>query len=133
MDGQMFFKTLMSSNSVTAPIQFSGDDDTNCFPVSGKDVSIVTSDADHDVGSAKLQIKNIVNYGWEHKYYRGQVVAHDRSGQYVAYSITTANKGCGVVRIINRKTTDRFVCHKIDFYFLSFRLGFSSRVWWVQL
>lgn len=105
----MFFKTLMSNNSSAAPIQFSGDDDTNCFPVSGKDVSIVTSDADHDVGSAKLKIKNIVNYGWEHKFYPGEVVAHDKSGQYVAYAITTATKGSGVVRIINRKTTDRSV------------------------
>ena len=107
MDGQMFFKTLMSGNSSAAPIQFSGNDDTNCFPVSGKEVSIVTSESDHDVGSAKLQIKNIVNYGWEHKYYPGQVVAHDKRGQYVAYAITTATKGSGVVRIINRKTTDR--------------------------
>ena len=109
MDGQMFFKTLMSSSSAAAPIQFRGDDETNCFPVAGKEVTIVTSDADHALGSAKLQIKNIVNYGWEHKYYPGQVVAHDKTGQYVAYAITTATKGSGVVRIINRKTTDRSV------------------------
>ena len=44
---------------------------------------------------------------WEEKYYPGQVVANDKSGQYMAYSITTATKGCGVVRIINRKTSDR--------------------------
>ena len=44
---------------------------------------------------------------WDEKYYSGQVVANDRSGQYMAYSITAATKGCGVVRIINRKTTDR--------------------------
>ena len=109
MDGQMFFKTLMSSSSATAPIQFRGDDETNCFPVSGKEVTIVTSDADHALGSAKLQIKNIVNYGWEHKYYPGQLVAHDKANKYLAYSIKTANKGCGVVRIINRKTEDRLV------------------------
>ena len=105
----MFFKTLMSSSSATAPIQFRGDDETNCFPVSGKEVTIVTSDADHALGSAKLQIKNIVNYGWEHKYYPGQVVAHDKANKYLAYSIKTANKGCGVVRIINRRTEDRLL------------------------
>ena len=74
----------------------------------GKDITVVSSDADHDVGSAKLHIKNIVNYTWEHKYHPGQVVAHDKSGKYVAYSITTSNKGCGIVRIINRESTDRY-------------------------
>ena len=103
----MFFKTLLSSSSSAAPIQFRGDDDTNCFPVSGKDVTILTSEPGHEVGSAKLHIKNIVNYGWEHKYYPGQVVAHDKSGKYVAYSITTPNKNCGIVRILNKLTTDR--------------------------
>jgi len=105
----MFFKTLLSNSSSAAPIQFSGNDDTNCFPVSGKDITVVSSDADHDVGSAKLHIKNIVNYTWEHKYHPGQVVAHDKSGKYVAYSITTSNKGCGIVRIINRESTDRIL------------------------
>ena len=61
MDGQMFFKTLRSSSS--APIQFTGNDETNCFPVSGSEVQIITSAGKHEVGSAKLQIKNFVNYG----------------------------------------------------------------------
>ena len=63
MDGQMFFKTLMSSNSTAAPIKFTGNDETNCFPVSGSEVQIITSSGHHEVGSAKLQIKNVVNYG----------------------------------------------------------------------
>ena len=106
----MFFKTLMSSSSAAAPlIQFRGDDETNCFPVSGKEVTIVTSDADHSLGSAKLQIKNIVNYSWEHRYYPGQLVAHDRSGKYLAYSLKTPNKGCGVVRIASRVKDDKLL------------------------
>ena len=28
------------------------------------EVNIVTSEADHDVGSSMLKIKNIVNFGW---------------------------------------------------------------------
>ena len=63
MDGQMFFKTLRSSSSAQAPIQFTGNDETNCFPVSGNEVNIITSAGNHEVGSAKLQIKNFVNYG----------------------------------------------------------------------
>ena len=63
MDGQMFFKTLRSGSSAQAPIQFTGNDETNCFPVSGSEVQIITSSGKHEVGSAKLQIKNFVNYG----------------------------------------------------------------------
>ena len=46
-------------------------------------------------------------FRWEEKYYPGQLVANDRSGNYMAYSITTANKDNGVVRVTNRKTSDR--------------------------
>ena len=38
------------------------------------------------------------------------MVANDRSGNYMAYSITTANKDNGVVRVTNRKTSDRCDC-----------------------
>ena len=33
----------------------------------------MTSEGDHDLGSSKLKIKNIVNFGWDHKYSHGQV------------------------------------------------------------
>ena len=93
MDGQMFFKTLLSGKSATAPpIQFSGGDDTNCFPVRGSEVEVVSSLGDHDVGSSKLKIKNIVNFGWEHKFYPGRIVAAHRSDTYLAYTITTPGK-----------------------------------------
>jgi hypothetical protein len=47
--------------------QFNGCDETNSFPVKGSEVRIVESLGDHQMGSSKLHIKNIVNYGWEHK------------------------------------------------------------------
>ena len=109
MDGQMFFQTLLQSKSANAPIQFTGSDETNCFPVKGSEVNIVTSEGDHDVGSSMLKIKNIVNFGWEHKYYPGQLVAAHMSGTYIAYAITTPGKGCGVVRVVNRVTDDRIL------------------------
>jgi len=105
----MFFQTLLQSKSTNAPIQFSGSDETNCFPVKGSEVNIVTSMGDHEVGSSKLKIKNIVNFGWEHKYYPGQLVSGHMSGTYIAYAITTPGKGCGVVRVVNRDTDDRIL------------------------
>jgi len=110
MDGQMFFKTLMMQNqsSPKAPIKFSGGDETNSFPVmSGSEVDIRTSGGDHEVGSSKLKIKNIVNFGWEHKYYQGQVVGVHKSGNYLAYAITKPGTTEGIVRVVNRVTDER--------------------------
>lgn len=112
MDGQTFFQTLMQNNKnvTTAPtVQFSGSDETNSFPVKGEEVNISTSDGNHDVGSSKLKIKNIVNFGWEHRYYLGQLVSVHISGVYIAYAITTPGKNQGVIRIVNRTTDDRIL------------------------
>ena len=56
----MFFQ----SKSAKALVQFNGSDETNCFPVKGSEVNIVTSEGDHDVGSSMLKIKNIVDFRW---------------------------------------------------------------------
>ena len=48
--------------------QFSGQDETISFPVKGTEVTIIGSSGDHQVGSSKLHMKNIVNYVWDHKY-----------------------------------------------------------------
>ena len=74
-------------------------------------MNIVTSKGDHDVGSSMLKIKNIVNFGWEHKYYPGQLVAAHMSGTYIADAITTpAREGVrGLVREVNRVTDDRIL------------------------
>ena len=66
----------------------------------------MTSEGNHDVGSSMLKIKNIGNFGWEHKYYPGQLVVSHMSGTYIAYGITTTGKGCVVV---NRVTDDRIL------------------------
>ena len=41
------------------------------------------------MGSSKLKISNIVDYGWEHKYYPGHLVATHNSGDYFAYGKTS--------------------------------------------
>jgi len=108
MDGASFFKTLLQSKATTAPIQFSGGDETNSFPVSGSEVTVVTSGGDHDLGSSKLKIKNIVNFSWDLRWQHGQVVAAHLTGTYIAYAITTP-KNVGVVRVVNRATEARLL------------------------
>ena len=59
------------------------------------------------MGSSKLKISNVVDYGWEHAYYPGHLVATHNSGEWFAYGIYAAAKGTGVVRVVSRKTQDR--------------------------
>jgi hypothetical protein len=90
-------KLCFKANLLSVPIQFNESDETNCFPVKGSEVNIVTSsEGDHDVGS--FMLKNIDNFGWEPKYYPEQLVAAHMSGIYIAYAITTPGKGCRVVK-----------------------------------
>ena len=85
---------LLQSKSANAPIQSNGSNETNCLPVKGSDVNIVTSDGEPDVESYMLKIKNIVN---GYKYFPGQLVAAQMSVTYIHYAITAPGKGCGVV------------------------------------
>ena len=55
----MFFQ---SKSAAKAIVEFNGSDETNCFPVKGSEMNIVTSEGDHEVGSSML--KNIVKFRW---------------------------------------------------------------------
>jgi hypothetical protein len=68
---------------------------------------MTTSTGDHDVGSSKLTIRNLVNFGWEHVYVPGQLVAADITGEYLAYGIVTPGKKEPVVRVVARKSEKR--------------------------
>lgn len=50
-------------------------------------VTILPSPGDHELGSSKLKITNIVNYGWEHRYHAGQLVAVHKGGVFFAYGV----------------------------------------------
>ena len=59
------------------------------------------------MGSSKLQISNIVNFGWEFQYSYGQLVAVHKSGIYFAYAIVSPGKNTGMVRVVQKKTDQR--------------------------
>ena len=70
-------------------------------------VVVVPSSGDHDLGSSKLQISNIVNFGWEFQYSYGQLVAVHKAGTYFAYAIVSPGKNTGMVRVVQKKTDQR--------------------------
>ncbi|CAM1331847.1 EDC4 (predicted), partial [Pycnogonum litorale] len=75
--------------------------------VHASDVIVHQAPATQTKGSSKVKIRNIVDYGWEHKYYCGNVVAVHMSGNFMAYAIKITGKNESYVRIVNRKTSQR--------------------------
>ena len=72
---------------------------------------VVPSSGDHELGSSKLEIKNVVNFGWEFQYCYGQLVAVHKLGNFYAYGIVSPGKNTGMVRVV-LKTTDQRVLVK---------------------
>ncbi len=91
-------------------VQFNGILDS--FPLRGPEVNVVPhSSGDHDRGSSKLKLKNLVNFGWQHSYHHGQLLTTpppaSPMAQLLAYAIVTPGKREGVVRVAHRKTGER--------------------------
>ena len=126
MDGSTFLASLAAAQGATSPtsplagaaapmaakppasavIQFGALLDS--FPVSGsKNVTLIPSEEDADPSASKVSIRNIVNFGWEHGFYPGQVVASSPGGKFMAYGIVTPGKSEGVVRVVHRNTEER--------------------------
>jgi hypothetical protein len=117
MDGSTFLASLTGSGGASAAspgpsatlgngavIQFNHLLDS--FPVRGNNVTLLPSSSSDS--SAKLSIRNIVNFGWDHSLYPGQVVSVSADGRFLAYAIVTPGKSSeGVVRVVHRKTEER--------------------------
>ncbi|XP_064466676.1 enhancer of mRNA-decapping protein 4-like isoform X2 [Ornithodoros turicata] len=88
-------------------IQITGNEDDACTKVLAKEVQVFASPLHDGASSSKMKIKNIVDYGWEHKYSVGQLICLHFEGTYVAYAIRAATSPSGAVRVLNHKTGER--------------------------
>lgn len=66
---------------------FAEGDGMSCIEVYSSDVVVTINTGNHDHGSSKVKLKNLVDYNWEPKFYPGQLLAIHISGKYLAYSI----------------------------------------------
>lgn len=79
-----------SSSSVYMYIysrSFSDGDGVCSAEVFSTNVLVNTNAGNHDHGSSKVKLKNLVDYNWEPKFYSGQLLAIHTSGKYLAYCI----------------------------------------------
>ncbi|KAL7302340.1 hypothetical protein TKK_0005001 [Trichogramma kaykai] len=98
--------TENSGTTFQQVVKFSGSSEQQTVEISQADVKIIPSPGDHNHGSSKVKLKNIVDFTWEHKYHAGQLLAVHVSGKYLAYGIKASN-GNGVVRVVNKDTEQR--------------------------
>lgn len=67
--------------------EFSGQEDQHSVELCSTNVTIIPSPGDHDHGSSKVKLKNIVDFTWDHHLYTGQLLAVHVSGKYLAYGL----------------------------------------------
>ncbi|XP_011701152.1 PREDICTED: enhancer of mRNA-decapping protein 4 [Wasmannia auropunctata] len=87
-------------------IEFSGREDQHSVELCSTDVTITPSPGDHDHGSSKVKLKNIVDFTWDHHLYSGQLLAVHVSGKYLAYGLKVGTGG-GVVRVVYKELEHR--------------------------
>lgn len=52
-----------------------------------QEVTINCSDGNHNHGSSKVKLTNVVDYQWELRFYTGQLIAIHVGGKIFAYAI----------------------------------------------
>lgn len=96
---------LPKLSEATQTISFSDGDGVCSAEVYSSNVVVTTNAGNHDHGSSKMKLKNLIDYNWEPKFYSGQLLAIHISGKYWAYSIKAPNAvnpgtWSGMVRVV---------------------------------
>uniref|UniRef100_A0A2H1VPN5 SFRICE_027362 n=1 Tax=Spodoptera frugiperda TaxID=7108 RepID=A0A2H1VPN5_SPOFR len=96
---------LPKLSDATQTISFSDGDGVCSAEVFSTNVLVNTNAGNHDHGSSKVKLKNLVDYNWEPKFYSGQLLAIHTSGKYLAYCIKAPNPvnpgtWSGMVRVV---------------------------------
>ncbi|XP_028156608.1 enhancer of mRNA-decapping protein 4 [Ostrinia furnacalis] len=96
---------LPKLTETTQTISFSEGDGVCSAEVFANQVVVTTNAGNHNHGSSKVKLKNLVDYNWEPKFYPGQLLAIHLSGKYLAYSIKAPNAvnpgtWSGMVRVV---------------------------------
>lgn len=71
---------------------FPGNDSKYSVTIVAEDVKVTCSAGNHNHGSSKVKLTNVVDYNWEHKYYTGHLLAVHIAGKFFAYGIKGNNQ-----------------------------------------
>ncbi|CAF4872294.1 unnamed protein product [Pieris macdunnoughi] len=87
-------------SDTTQNISFAEEDDMCNAVVFATDVVVTTNIGNHNHGSSKVKLTNIVDYNWEAKFYPGRLIDVHNSGRYLAYCIKPPVSVDGMVRVV---------------------------------
>ncbi|XP_045511284.1 enhancer of mRNA-decapping protein 4-like [Colias croceus] len=91
---------LPKLSDTTQTISFSEEDDTCSAEVFATDVVVTSNLGNHNHGSSKVKLTNLVDYNWEAKFYPGRLIDVHNSGKYLAYCIKAPSSVDGMVRVV---------------------------------
>ncbi|CAK1549577.1 unnamed protein product [Leptosia nina] len=87
-------------SDTTQTISFVDEEETYNAEVFATDVVVTTNSGNHNHGSSKVKLTNIVDYNWEAKFYPGRLIVIHRSGKFLAYCIKAPNSMDGMIRVV---------------------------------
>lgn len=70
---------------------FTGSESDYSAEIIAQDVTVNCYPGSHKDGSSKVKLTNLVDYQWESKYYKGQLIAIHIAGKTIAYGIKGNN------------------------------------------
>ncbi|XP_050685648.1 enhancer of mRNA-decapping protein 4-like [Leptidea sinapis] len=91
---------LLKLSDTTQRIVFSEDDDVCSEEVYASDVVVTTNPGNHNHGSSRVKLTNLVDYNWEVKFYPGRLIDVHCSGKYLAYILKAPSSSDGMVRVV---------------------------------
>ncbi|XP_071039309.1 enhancer of mRNA-decapping protein 4 [Parasteatoda tepidariorum] len=84
-------------------IEIPSNKDSFHVAVYGNEVEILSSCLETGCASSQVMVENLVDYGWEEKYYHGKLVNVHLSGLYLAYVLKPATNKPGLVRVVKTR------------------------------
>lgn len=72
--------------------------------LNSQDITVIPSSSCNFSDNKKMKIHNIVDFGWETKFYVGKLISVHLSGIYMAYALKGRRIREGIIRVINPKT-----------------------------
>lgn len=91
--------------SFTQEINFQGSESEYSVGIMSQDVRIKCSAGDHDHGSSKMKLTDMVDFNFGLRLCPGHLIAIHRTGQYIAYGLKSKDQG--LVRVLNTLTKEK--------------------------
>ncbi|CAL1278496.1 unnamed protein product [Larinioides sclopetarius] len=91
---------LMMCERSYQKINLCANKDSSHVAIYGSEVDVYSSPLEHGETCSQIIVEDMVDYGWEEKYYSGKLISVHMSGHYLAYVLKPSNNKPGYVRIL---------------------------------